>query len=532
MSDLSRRDLFKRAAGAALAAAGAGLSGARVSGQVEGYPGGGVIPLRLPLGARSKLDPKQYLHNMEIISFLPGPAGVGTADGVTSPLWVRGAQRVLLSGVDITDPKKPFVAFKGLPGGCLNYVTHLKKWVVMQSNSTPTTSPTPENPRGGLDKEYGAKIYREYGNGPRGISTYDVTDLAKPNLLQQFSTGATGNGTHANFWDGGRYAYLDCSFDDKLRMHIGARPNGQALMIVDVSDPAKIKEVARWWVPGMRPGEEEEWKKWPFAGQEGSWTSNHGGMTVPKRVEDGGTIGYTGFGRFGMYIMDLTDISKPKVLGRAAAEEEGIGGIPYHSIFPLNDDLIVTVPEAHMADCREDWHTAYVIDVKDKRHPKIIGLFPRPVPPPEAPYTDFCFARGRFGPHNCQTWIAPGAAKPNFMALTEFSAGLQIFDLTDPTAPKIAAYFVPGRRGDLAKWNTWWRSDVGVFVEWDRNLIWVNDNLVNPGGGLYCMSSPFLGKPVLEPRKVTRWTYPHLNAGWDDQTPKAVYFGRSLSQIG
>ena len=46
------------------------------------------------------------------------------------------------------------------------------------------------------------------------------------------------------------------------------------------------------------------------------------------------------------------------------------------------------------------------------------------------------------------------------------------------------------------------------------------------------MSTPALGKPILEPRRVTRWTHPWLNAGWDDQTPSAFYFGRSLSQMG
>jgi hypothetical protein len=49
-----------------------------------------------------------------------------------------------------------------------------------------------------------------------------------------------------------------------------------------------------------------------------------------------------------------------------------------------------------------------------------------------------------------------------------------------------------------------------VFVEWDRNLIWLGTRT-----GTYCLSSPALGKPVLEPRKIEKWTVPHGNAGWD-----------------
>ncbi len=64
--------------------------------------------------------------------------------------------------------------------------------------------------------------------------------------------------------------------------------------------------------------------------------------------------------------------------------------------------------EALEADCRENYHTPYIVDVKDPKNPKIIGLFPRPAAPPDAPYNDFCMARGRFGSHNTQCWLAPG----------------------------------------------------------------------------------------------------------------------------
>jgi hypothetical protein len=31
--------------------------------------------------------------------------------------------------------------------------------------------------------------------------------------------------------------------------------------------------------------------------------------------------------------------------------------------------------------------------------------------------------------------------------------------------------------------------------------------------------------------KVDHWTLPFLNAGWDDATPVAFYFGRGASQM-
>jgi len=343
-------------------------------------------------------------------------------------------------------------------------------------------------------------------------------------------------GTHMNFYDGGKYAYLECAWDDQLRMENAQRPMSHGLMIVDMSDPAHVKEVSRWWVPGQRRGEEEEYKKYTFAGDESSWTSSHGALTVPKRVEDGGTVGYGGFGAFGMYVMDLTDITKPKPYGKLRYEYETIGGIPFHTCHPVIADaahprlqnIVIGIPETIQADCREPYKIPYVVDVKDPRNPRIIGFFPRPVAPPDAPYSDFCFARGRFGSHNTQCWLAPGAARPEIMAITWFNAGIRVFDLSNPVAPKEVAWFVPPRDGEIDKYESWWRgTSEDVFVEWDRNLIWLGTH-----EGSYCLSTPALGKPVLEPRKVQKWSVAHCNVGWDDQTAASVYFGRASSEMG
>jgi hypothetical protein len=47
-----------------------------------------------------------------------------------------------------------------------------------------------------------------------------------------------------------------------------------------------------------------------------------------------------------------------------------------------------------------------------------------------------------------------------------------------------------------------------LFVEWDRKLIYVGTTT-----GLYVLSSPALGKPVLGPMPATEWSLPGLNVG-------------------
>jgi hypothetical protein len=110
---------------------------------------------------------------------------------------------------------------------------------------------------------------------------------------------------------------------------------------------------------------------------------------VPVRVEDGGTVGYGGWGHFGMYVHDLTDIRNPKVFGNVTHPLEPIGGIPYHHVVPVNagpagdprlQNLVIAIPECLESDCREPWHTSYVVDLKDPTKP----AHHRSVPAPDA----------------------------------------------------------------------------------------------------------------------------------------------------
>jgi len=299
------------------------------------------------------------------------------------------------------------------------------------------------------------------------------------------------------------------------------RVYSNGLMIVDMSDPTKVKEVSKWWVPGQRLDEEELYRTtYPFAGDQCSWTGNRTPCIVPVRVEDGGKVGYGGYGHFGMYVHDLSDIRNPRVFGKVTHPLEAIGGIPYHHVVPVNADparyprlqnLVIAIPESLESDCREPWHTSYVVDVKDPANPRIIGLFPRPKPHPDAPYKDFAMARGRFSSRVMQHWIAPGKARPDIVALSYLNAGLRLFDISDPTEPKEVAYFVPPRDGEIDNYMSWRRgTSEAVFIEWDRNLIWLSTH-----AGLYCLSAPFLGPPMLEPMAVAQWSVPHVNVGWE-----------------
>ncbi len=510
-----RRKLLTGAAGAAVAGLAGSMSAkAQYSGLMEDGLG---VPFRLPMGALNYLDRNEYINNMEIISYTEGPQ-VASGEPLMA-MWARGAQRLLPAGrgwLDISNPRNPEFIEASIPiRGAVAYHEGRGRWMLMRTHGQPLSGAQPGEPFGRWHEETFRRAVAY--DGLRGISLWDVDDPSDPRLLNEFSTGETGSGTHHNYWDGGRYAYLDAGWSDQFRMENAQRPHGNGLMIVDLSDPENVTEVSRWHVPGQLLGEEDEYKKYWFAGDHAAWTASHGAPSTPVRVEEGGRYGYGGFGHFGMITFDFSDIRNPRPVSQLMWDYEAIGGIPYHTVLPIIDEngafnnTIIGLPEAIEPDCREPFMAVQVIDATNPADPRIVGLYPRPKPPEEAPYADFCLSRGRFGTHNTHSIIQPGRSNPNLVATTWFNAGVRFHDISDPRNPREVAWYLPPRAGEMEDYNSWRRGDTEtVFIEWDRNLIWVGTH-----SGTYCLSSPVLGRPVMQPRPIERWSLPHGNRGWN-----------------
>jgi hypothetical protein len=547
----ARRDFLKLAAGTVAV----GATAAATQGLAHHHPR--PSPQSAPY-----LDQRMYFNNMELIGHLPGAGRSGGMQMMSAP----GGQRLIFQGndvFDVTDPRNPRFVNKGnAAGGQLAYNSQLRKWILIQSSAVPYVS-IPFMPGGRFTNP---KVNEEYKNwkGLRGIRMWDASDPARLSQISEFSTGQTGSGSHGDsmFYDGGKYAYIDCAPDETYTgILANLTPYSNCLMIVDVSDPSNVKEVSRYWVPGQRagvPGEVEHLKKWKFLQGRGvekipdhplsideatevfaklrfpldrmPYTMSHLPLYVPKRIEDGGKIGYGTWSAFGFMTHDLSDIKNPKVIGRFdPTPAYGLDGIPFHSMYlgMLDRGIIVTNSEPLNPDCNESWLPNWVLDVRDPRNPVPIAQLPRPKPPADAPYTDFCFARGRFGAHITPSLNAPGKMSNTFMALSFFNAGIRCYDLSDPTQPKEVASFVAPHGGTLSPecvdpvdydsptaracdkealgYN---RPTDQIFIEWDRNLIYAGTT-----SGVYILSTPALGKPVLGAMPVKEWALPHLNAG-------------------
>ena len=130
-------------------------------------------------------------------------------------------------------------------------------------------------------------VDRPYSEG--GIRIFDVSRPAEPVELGFF--GVTGIGIHRFDFDG-TYAYLSSSMDGYLH---------NIVVIVDLSDPRKPREVSRWWMPG-------QW----VAGGETPEKAAEFGCHHPLRFGDRLYVSYL---NGGVVILDIADIGKPRMVG-------------------------------------------------------------------------------------------------------------------------------------------------------------------------------------------------------------------------
>jgi len=251
-----------------------------------------------------------------------------------------------------------------------------------------------------------------------GFFIFDVSEPTKPRRIGHFQTGSTG--THRNFYGGGNF------------IHAAAGAPGMAgkiYRIVDIADPAKPREVGQFSLPEQASG----------AATSGLKFSLHG----PAHIE--GTRAYLPYGDGGAIILDISELSRPRMVSQLAfrgiTATQGI-----HTFLPLPRRRIALVnDEAIRENGDENLNMASVVDISNESQLRLISLFPLPEPPAETGLNNFYEKGGRFGPHNQHhpNHQACLEERDDMAYLTYFNAGLRIYDIRDPRAPKEIAYFIP-----------------------------------------------------------------------------------------
>ena len=399
----------------------------------------------------------------------------------------------------------PFAENDGFGAANIQWNKSLGKYVMVQSFAIPRYGIMDEKldePEGvetlkHWKKLKGFKVYAMNGPLPENweLLATRTTDYQHPDapVGQQQGSGALDI---PHYW-GGKYMFLSAAGSDAFMLtEFPDYIYSPGFQVWDMSDPANPVFMKQFAAPGQLLGNaehEEAYLMNPRAGNRTSWFGSRMAPFMTKSPEQGGTIAFGAMAGLGLYSLDVSDPADMKIIGHVTTAPRFAGtefdnadvsqyertGYIFTNGYPMNDE------------CYEPYKDIFVIDAKDPADMHVVAKFPRPVPPQEAKFTDFCQRRGSFGPKRPGYISQPGVSRNGIIPYAFYNAGVQFFDVADPTNPKIAGYFVPRfpEKGVIPEYM-FGNMSYGIFVEYDRNIVWVFSS-----NGFYALSTPLLGDP-------------------------------------
>lgn len=243
-----------------------------------------------------------------------------------------------------------------------------------------------------------------------GLAVHDIADPTRPRQIGWWPCG--GIGVHRMTWWDGPLAYVTAG-DDAI--------DRQFLVILDLTDPSRPTEISRWWAPGQARGEPNPW--------DDTWRVNlHHAI-----VRDG--LAYCAWWDEGIFILDVRDPATPRLVAHTNLGHDVARAT--HTVCPLPGRSIALTTEERITDgCAGVAPNVRLLDIADPANPTILSTFPIPA-------GDYCERGGRFGPHNIHEPQPGTLIDGSTVYLTYFSAGLRVFDVSDPARPTEIAAYVP-----------------------------------------------------------------------------------------
>lgn len=356
------------------------------------------------------------------------------------------------TAVDVTDPRNPKVVVQ----------TELPQ-SYMRSNSLEVVG----------DIMAVAYQCQKAGQQPAGFELFDISIPENPKSIAFVDrSGPHSRGVHQLWFADGEYVHMAAGAPDFEATH---PLDDQFYQIFDVRNPSKPAEIGRWWLPGTRKGDDVPP---PARHQKPLYDMGnraHNTNVYPQRPDRC----YLGYIDAGMFIMDISDKSRPKPIAHWDNSP------PYHgfthTILPLFERDLLVMTDESVVDGADDWpKLIWILDAREETKP--IPISTCPLPARDA----FAGRGGRFGAHNIHENVpVPTSWQSDQIVIgTFFNGGLRAYDISNAYQPKEVGVFVPPAPA-LAPTGAIQLND--VFVD-ERGIVYTVDRHV---GGLYILEMDF-----------------------------------------
>ena len=251
---------------------------------------------------------------------------------------------------------------------------------------------------------------------PVGLGIYDVSDPGRPKKITFWN--CAGNGVHRFTFDG-RYAYLSPVMEGYLK---------NIVLILDLENPARPVEVGRWWMPGQ----------WTAGGE--ARTYKEAGPRTPRchhPIRMGDRL-YVSYWHGGGFILDISDMSKPKMI--SAIDWRAAFPWPTHSLvpvpFPIHGHRWMLVADEDVLPRETPKQPQmpaflWMVNITDERHPVPVGSF-------QVEGID-----GKGLPTNTGCHQPVEEITGTEVPCAWFAQGLRVIDISNPHALREAAWYMP-----------------------------------------------------------------------------------------
>lgn len=323
------------------------------------------------------------------------------------------------SVIDVSDPRHPKqVAHISIPPGVHTHKVRVENDIMLVNWECPPPYEYDETFQGGM-------------------VVYDVADPRNPKKICFWKCG--GAGVHRFDFDG-RYAYITPPVDG---YHLNIA------MILDLRNPSKPEEVSRWWMPG-------QWVAGGEAPDEGYR------MTWCHHVLRRGNRLYLAYWHAGLAILDIEDITKPKLISRFQYSPSFAH--PTHTVlpipFPVAGRQLAVVADEDVRKLRPSPGAfMWIFDITDEKQPLPVSTYQIE------------------GFENTNLPEFSGCHEPaeqvysTEIPVAWFQFGLRVVDIKNPHSPREVAYYVPDTPSgfDRPQTNDVFLTKEGLMYVIDRN---------------------------------------------------------------
>src|SRR5215467_1219113 len=174
---------------------------------------------------------------------------------------------------------------------------------------------------------------------PAGFELFDISRPETPRSIAFVDcSGPHSRGVHQLWFCDGEYVHMAAGAPDFTPTH---PLDDQFYRCFDVRNPSKPVEVGRWWLPGTRQGDNEPPPARQQIAQLDKGNRPHNTNVYPQRP---GRL-YLAYIDAGMFVMDISDKSKPKPICRFDNSPPYTGFT--HTVLPLFErNLLVMTDES------------------------------------------------------------------------------------------------------------------------------------------------------------------------------------------